>query len=724
MKSDMSFMSGTSKPTILSSCEMLVCKTNTLQIVDANDAALRGCEMTREELIGKSLSDIVIRPDTEEENGNRRGISEEDLHLQNIWTMQGKSGFVRSVRLTSQWIYEDDKILRLIIVHPLNGDHLDDLLINRTVDNLRLLGDTSLFGIYVIQNMSFRYVSSRFCEILGYEEPELIKNVSPIELVHPDQRNEIQELERRWHEEALNSFEINVKALDRWDQPLHLHLFGTRVRLSEENSATVGVIIDESKHNEAIENFKMSLESYKALFDSIGDAIYIQDKEGKFLEVNDGAANLYGFDKSEMIGKDPELLAAPGKVDLDDTMNKFNKALDGEPQRFEWWGKRKNGEIFPKEVHLNPGYYFGEKVVIAIARDNSEQFYRQEQIKESEELLRQLFMNAPIGIALLDEHHEVKMVNKGFEELFSINQDEIIGLDIDKVIVPDGKEDEAFQLTRSHEVFEVSTRRKRSDGEEIDVLIYGVPVVVEGKTIAIYGIYVDISDRKRAEEKVRRSLKEKEVLLSEIHHRVKNNLAVITGLLELQVYNTEDLSTQKALKDSQARINSMALIHEKLYQSENLSRIQFDTYIQQLIKEISASHIPKSRPVDFDIQADPVPLTITQAIPCGLLLNELVTNALKHAFDRQPESSRKPDKDCITIRFESVGNQRLRFEVADNGVGLPDNYREKKSQSLGMTLIHTLAKQLEADFQIRNTDEGAQFELKFDYDKVAEHEEG
>ncbi len=572
----------------------------------------------------------------------------------------------------------------------------------------RVLAEASVVGIYMLQEMKFTYVNPRLCQMLGYREEELLQEKDPLELVHPDDVDILVDLRERWQYTDMNSFELDFRAITRNKKVINVQVFGSRIEINEK-SAVIGVVIDDTAHKNAITNFQLSLKSYKTLFDSIGDAIYIQDKNGSFLEVNDGVVELYGYDNSFFIGKYPEVLAAPGKVNLGEMEEYFELALQGEPQRFEWWGRRKNGEVFPKEVQLNPGSYFGDKVVIGIVRDISEQYSRQEKIKESEELFRQLFKNAPIGIAMLDEHKEVTMINKGFEEIFGYTEEEIVGLDLDKIIVPEGLEEEATALTKSTKTFKFNSRRTRKDGSFVDVLIYGVPVVVDGRTIAVYGIYVDITDRIEAENQVKQSLKEKEVLLSEIHHRVKNNLAVIIGLLELQGYNTDSEVAKKVLKDSQLRINSMALIHEKLYQSENLSEIQFDVYIEELLQVISKSHLSNEKPIEIEIEAEPVPLTITQAIPCGLLLNEIVTNSLKHAFPDESEG-------IIRITFNKTGD-KLKLSIGDNGIGLPENYREIKSKSLGMTLINTLAKQLEAEMFI-DTREGTRYDLIFDYEEI------
>ncbi len=605
----------------------------------------------------------------------------------------------------SLYVYDTAK---LTMIDDMTDKNRAENQLRESEKRFRVLAEASVVGIYMLQEMKFTYVNPRLCQMLGYREEELLQEKDPLDLVHPDDVDILVDLRERWQYTDMNSFELDFRAITRNKKVINVQVFGSRIEINEK-SAVIGVVIDDTAHKNAITNFQLSLKSYKTLFDSIGDAIYIQDKNGSFLEVNDGVVELYGYDNSFFIGKYPEVLAAPGKVNLGEMEEYFELALQGEPQRFEWWGRRKNGEVFPKEVQLNPGSYFGDKVVIGIVRDISEQYSRQEKIKESEELFRQLFKNAPIGIAMLDEHKEVTMINKGFEEIFGYTEEEIVGLDLDKIIVPEGLEEEATALTKSTKTFKFNSRRTRKDGSFVDVLIYGVPVVVDGRTIAVYGIYVDITDRIEAENQVKQSLKEKEVLLSEIHHRVKNNLAVITGLLELQGYNTDSEVAKKVLKDSQLRINSMALIHEKLYQSENLSEIQFDVYIEELLQVISKSHLSNEKPIEIEIEAEPVPLTITQAIPCGLLLNEIVTNSLKHAFPDESEG-------IIRITFNKTGD-KLKLSIGDNGIGLPENYREIKSKSLGMTLINTLAKQLEAEMFI-DTREGTRYDLIFDYEEI------
>ena len=647
------------------------------------------------ELIDEQLKEFI--------NGNKNYFSTESENI----TKQGR-------HIYCNWhnaaIYDQNQ--NLVSIYSLVEDITDKRVAQKQLieseSRFRILSEASLVGIYMIQGDKFKYVNPRFCSMTGYSSGELIDEKEPFHLIHTDDKWILEELKKKWDTDAVNSFDKNLKAVTKNGSVIHVRVYGSRGVLNGK-PAVIGVVTDQTKQVEMYRNYRESLESYKDLFNSISDAIYILNRENRFIEVNHGAVKMYGFEKDEFIGSTPDMLAAPGKVDMQLTQSYMDKTFEGEVQQFEWWGKKKNGEIFLKEVQLNPGTYFGEPVVIAIARDISERYEQEQEIKHNEELFRQLFQNAPIGIALLDEHKEVILVNKGFEKIFGFNADEVRDVSLDKVIVPEEKREEASTLSGSTETFEVNTYRRRKDGKLVDVIIYGVPVIVEEKIIGIYGIYVDITDRKIAEKKIKESLKEKEVLLAEIHHRVKNNLAVITGLLELQAQGTDDVSARQVLRDSQLRINSMALIHEKLYQSENFSKIQFGNYISELTDVITRSYVTKEKPVEFKIESDPAELTITQAIPCGLLLNEVVTNAMKHAFKGR-------EKGEIEIQMKKE-DKKIRLTISDDGVGLPDNFEELEKKSLGMTLIHTLTSQLNGELDIRSNG-GTAYELIFSVEKV------
>ena len=217
------------------------------------------------------------------------------------------------------------------------------------------------------------------------------------------------------------------------------------------------------------------------------------------------------------------------------------------------------------------------------------------------------------------------------------------------------------------------------------------------------GYAIDVTHRTIAEAQLKASLREKEVLLKEIHHRVKNNLQVISSLLNLQAQEIVDETARNAFSESRHRVRSMALIHENLYRSENLASIRFDEYLHAMTTELWRSF---NRPgVRRTLQVNPIVLELDKAVPCGLIVNELVTNALKHAF---------PDDRAgyVVIVLESAESSRIRLVVSDDGAGIPPNSDFRTMTSMGMTLILSLTRQIDGTITLDRTS-GTKFVVEF-----------
>jgi PAS domain S-box-containing protein len=252
---------------------------------------------------------------------------------------------------------------------------------------------------------------------------------------------------------------------------------------------------------------------------------------------------------------------------------------------------------------------------------------------------------------------------------------------------------EYFEDRRQNHELEFRIRAK--SGEWRWILSRGKVVehLPDGSPLRMVGTHVDITDRKQAERLIQKNLKEKELLLKEIHHRVKNNLNVITSLLNLQSSQlTNRAQAVEAFRESRDRIRSMALVHTKLYESNDFSRIPFDGYVQAVVTELLKAY-PVTCGIKIDFQLDDVSLDISTAVPCGLILNELVTNAVKHAFH-----ARRRGKLTVVLKQRKDG--RVLLTVSDDGVGLPKSFDPKKSRSFGMQLIAMLAEQLNATLSI------------------------
>jgi PAS domain S-box-containing protein len=232
-------------------------------------------------------------------------------------------------------------------------------------------------------------------------------------------------------------------------------------------------------------------------------------------------------------------------------------------------------------------------------------------------------------------------------------------------------------------------------------------------------VFYDITERKRAEEALQRAnnelakqveersreLREKEVLLKEVHHRVKNNLQVISSLVSLQADGSQDETVREVLREVTDRVRSMAMVHEKLYQSTDLAHINFADYAHSLLNYLWRAHGKAAASVELTFDIEPVSLPVDAAVPCGLILNELAGNALKHAFRGRAGGE-------VTVSLHNGEGGRIRLSVSDNGIGLPEGFDLHGSKSLGLRLVQMLARQVDAGVEVSSVG-GTRFEVSF-----------
>jgi two-component sensor histidine kinase len=225
-----------------------------------------------------------------------------------------------------------------------------------------------------------------------------------------------------------------------------------------------------------------------------------------------------------------------------------------------------------------------------------------------------------------------------------------------------------------------------------------------GEVVEILSIGTDRTEYRRAEEQLAKSLAEKEMLLKEIHHRVKNNMQIISSLLNLQSGKMLHPIDVELVKESQNRVYSMSLIHEQLYESENLAEIDFQSYSEDLASFLSEIYLSAEDRVDIDVQAKGIYLGVDKAIPCGLIVNELISNSLKYAFPERPKQG--------TIQLTMQRENNFLLTVEDSGAGFPEESDGLKHQGLGYQLVYALSQQLEGMLNIEN-DHGLRVSIKF-----------
>lgn len=261
----------------------------------------------------------------------------------------------------------------------------------------------------------------------------------------------------------------------------------------------------------------------------------------------------------------------------------------------------------------------------------------------------------------------------------------------------------ARQRELQGEIFDQEYRIIRPDGTVCWVRSQAYPVFDEtGRVVRVVGTVADVSDRKATEAQVQASLAEKVTLLAEIHHRVKNNLQIISSLLHLQAYKIDDPQVRKALEDSWTRIDSMALVHETLYHSQDFSHINFAEYLETLSQNLFHTYNTHPDQIHLEIQADrAIALKLNYAIPCGLIVNELITNALKHAFQ---VNAAPLDRGTLAIQLTRTSADQIQLSVANSGDTLPPDFNPYTARSMGLQLVINLVNQLEGTLVVTRGD--------------------
>ncbi len=321
--------------------------------------------------------------------------------------------------------------------------------------------------------------------------------------------------------------------------------------------------------------------------------------------------------------------------------------------------------------------------------------------RDAEERYRPLLNASPDGIAILDLEGRVLMASRmSVKMLACTREDEITGRPITDFIVPEDREKAKARIERMLEGERTGRtgpgeyRGLRADGTTFDIDVNGEFIRDgHGKPVQMIFVVRDVTARRQAEEAMAAALKEKEQLLREVHHRVKNNLQVITSLLRLETARNEEPATKRVLKDMQSRILSMALLHETLYKSGHFGRVNLGAYLQQLAQQFFRAQTFAAGPVELTLDLASVEVDMDQAIPCGLIVNELMTNSLKHAFPSGQSGA-------VRIHLRSEESGPVVLQVSDTGVGLPGDFDTRRATSLGLHLVTDLAKQLSGELVI------------------------
>jgi len=434
---------------------------------------------------------------------------------------------------------------------------------------------------------------------------------------------------------------------------------------------------------------------YRAVLQRAADGIVIFDEKGLIEYVNPTAERLFSVRGEDVAGQSIQLIM-PGYTGVFDVVQE-EPELSYTAVGKELVGRKWNGSTFHMDLSLSELRHEDRQVYMAIIRDITSRKETEEALKESEESFRRLVDVFPDTVTIHSEGKIVFVNPAGIKLLGAANSGELLGRNVLEFVSPDHRDlvSDRIRAMREHNDSAPLTEEKfvRLDGSALDVEVTATPFSYHGKP-AIQVVARDITERKQAEDQIKKSLREKDVLIKEIHHRVKNNLQVILSLLDLQEDYSENVEPLEILRECQNRVKSIALIHEQLYRSTDFESIDFPEYLRSLTDNVFRSYGVPSDGIRLKIEVTGPSIGLNTAIPCGLIVHELVSNSLKHAFFGVKNGE-------IRIGLHS-DDDRYFLVVSDNGAGFPDGTDYRSFNSLGLQLVSTLTSQIQGSIDFHS----------------------
>ncbi|MGE0634884.1 MAG: PAS domain S-box protein [Bacteroidia bacterium] len=700
------------------------------EIIDANDQFARIHGYTnKEDIIGKEI-EVFIAPDFID-------IAQHNLetgyHRPFIIKSLKRDGSTISVEVRAQSIPWYGKTIKIATFIDITERITYENELRESQERYRNHIESLPDGILIIENNKVVFANASALKILGTTSAK-IKRAPLADFILPEYKNEYLKLITGVREDKATDF-IEIKIKRHLDNKIaDIQANGRLVKFKGEESIQIVVndistrkalareqmraqIAEETNlqlQREIVERKKTQTKLAttqkfnKSIIESSLDMIVATDIDSRINEFNAAAQKTFGYSREEAIGKPVSMIYAD-----EEEYKQVQEILhrDGLCAQ-EIVNKRKDGSLFISFLSASTlkdedGKVFG---AMGVSRDITAAKKAEEELRLSEERHRAVYDQAYIGIARIGRVGRFLLVNQRLCDMFGYNSEELY-------------KKAFFELTHPSEVGEslkkwdalLSGEIKNFTSEQIYLHKNGSQIYANltvslvrdtsGSPNYYVAVFEDITVRKQQEKELQESLKEKEVLLKEVHHRVKNNMQVISSILNLQSSYIKDEAAVEMLKESQDRIKSMAFIHESLYQGKNLSHVKFSEYVRNLVSNLFHTYGINKKGLKLKFDLDEVFLNLDTSIPCGLIINELISNALKYAFtDRETGT--------LSVTLKKIEGGKLKLEIADDGKGFPSTINWKDTESLGLQLVVTLAGQIRGDIQME-TKKGTTFTIVF-----------
>ncbi len=681
---------------------LCIARAEDQRFVEVNDAMLRMTGYTRDEIIGHSADELRFWVNPAERAEVLKTLAEKGQVAEREYLFRIKSGEILFCAYSAYMITFGGK--KYIFVHIINLTERKRL--EETLQDERRMfigGPTVVFQWAAEAGWPVEYVSPNVLGQFGYSVEDFTnRKVLFAHIVHPGDLKQLAEEVDQYSQSGIPCFEQEYRILRADGEARWLYDF-TVVKRGEDGriASFWGYVQDITARKQAENALRKSQALYQALFDQAGDGVFILDAAGKLISVNQAFARLHGYTSEEMLELGLEGLDVEGAAPVPERMSHI---LAGETLTFEVEHIHKDGHTFFLEVTVNLVTAGDERLIIATHRDITRRKRAEEALRESEAKYRFMVENISDVLWQMSLDYKFTYSSPADEHQRGYKPEEVVGRSIYDFMTPESREAVLESVTKFNETHQPDERIEpytyeieqiRKDGSRIWTEVVSQPVYDEAMNLIVFqGVTRDITTRKRAEEALRQALADKEMLMHELQHRVKNSLAMATSLLALEENNLPDPRSRAIFANTQNRIHSMAAIYEQLYRGGGVDQVHLRHYIQSLVEMLSQSYLPANGLVSIEAKLEDVLLDIKRALPLGLILNELITNALKYAFPQGKTPHGRPG--VIRVELTQTAGQ-VTLRVIDNGAGAKKDAPPTES-GMGLNLAAMLAEQLDGHF--------------------------
>jgi PAS domain S-box-containing protein len=655
----------------------------------------------------------------------------------NWWIKKYDEAFKKQTSIeftTEQLDSNGNKLYRQIFIHPIfkNGVVEEISCISNDITELRYLQNQSINQAAKLQSIfessshlvwtidkdfkttSFNTNFSRQFEQNNGTKPEL--NIQLHTLLPKSKQNAYK---LYWYSNYKKVFEGNSVKLEKHQinslgKIVYNEIYLNPVRNVNNEIIEIACLAHDITENKLFEQKIIDQSAkLKAIFESGDHLIWTVNKKLELTSYNKNYLNLIknpvAKQKLEQNKNLSVLETIQNKEKKKFWVEKYKQVLKGKPNVFVHKSIIDNKEIY-REIYLYPILLNQEVVEVSVIAQNiTERIENENKILEQSAKLKAIFESGDQLMWTINKDLKLTSYNKNYAnsiyDFYGYYPELGKSMRSNKTAEYHSIWDEKYQVAFEGKPVEFISERTQKNGAKIirQILLYPIKDI-NNEVIEVSGIGFDITENKINEEKITQSLKEKDILLKEVHHRVKNNMQVISSILNLQSSYVKDTYALNLLKECQNRIKSMAFIHESLYQTKNFESVNFSEYVTTLSKNLVHTYSINTKKIKLILTLDKLYLSLDASIPCGLIINEIISNSLKYAF---------PDnRDGIIFVNLAVVKNKVSIEVGDNGIGIPDSVDVKNTQTLGLQLVDTLVEQINGTIKLIRK-KGTIFSIEF-----------